>query len=133
MSVIEANGTSADATASGYRQLVAFSIHDEHYALPIRTVREIIRYSEPKARGAASGLVQGMISLRGSVLPVVDLGGQFGRSCEINEGTKILVVEVPGSTIGLIVDSVDEVLQVPVDQIETVGDGELLQSDREAR
>ena len=67
-----------------------------------------------------------MISLRGSVLPVVDLGAQLGRSCEINDATKILVVEVPGNTVGLIVDSVDEVLQIPIDQIETVsGDGAL--------
>jgi purine-binding chemotaxis protein CheW len=100
------------------RQLVVFALHDEHYALPITSVREIIRFTPPKAKGAAGGLILGMISLRGRVLPVADLSSRLGRTLEVHDGTKILVVELSAGAIGLIVDSVDEVLLVPADAIE---------------
>jgi purine-binding chemotaxis protein CheW len=53
--------------------LVLFSLHGECYALPVTTVREIIRYVAPSATAAAGGLIQGMINLRGRIVPVVDL------------------------------------------------------------
>ncbi len=100
------------------RQLVVFGLHDEHYALPITSVREIIRYTPPKAKGAAGGMILGMISLRGRVLPVADLSSRLGCALEVHDGTKILVVELSAGAIGLVVDSVDEVLLVPADAIE---------------
>jgi purine-binding chemotaxis protein CheW len=100
------------------RQLVVFALHDEHYALPITSVREIIRFTPPKAKGAASGMVQGMISLRGRVLPVADLSRRLGQALEVHDGTKILVVELGAGAIGLIVDAVEEVLLVSADAIE---------------
>ena len=113
--------TTASMSASELeRQLVVFSMHGEHYGLPIRSVREIIRYTTPKATGAANGLIQGMIVLRGHVLPVVDLSSRLGHILEINSATRILVVEVNETAVGLIVDSVDEVLLVPADQIEPI-------------
>lgn len=102
------------------RQLVVFALHDEHYALPITSVREIIRYTPPKAKGAAGGVIQGMISLRGRVLPVADLSGRLGRTLQVHDGTKILVVELGAGAIGLIVDSVEEVLLVSADAIEPI-------------
>jgi purine-binding chemotaxis protein CheW len=116
--------TTLDPTATrevrDERQLVVFALHDEHYALPITSVREIIRFTPPKAKGAAGGMILGMISLRGHVLPVADLSSRLGRPLEVNDGTKILVVELPGGAIGLVVDSVDEVLLVPADAIEAM-------------
>jgi purine-binding chemotaxis protein CheW len=106
------------------RQLVVFRLHGEDYALPITSVREIIRYTTPKATGAASGLIQGMISLRGHVLPVIDMSTLVGRTLEVNEGTKILVVELAQNAIGLIVDSVEEVLLVSADDIEPIPAGD---------
>jgi purine-binding chemotaxis protein CheW len=102
------------------RQLVVFSMHGEDYALPITSVREIIRYTTPRATGAANGLIQGMIVLRGHVLPVVDLSSQMGQCLEINNATRILVVEVAAGAVGLIVDTVEEVMLVPADQIEPI-------------
>jgi len=58
------------------RQLVVFSLHGESYALPIASVREIIRYVEPGATAVATGVIQGMISLRGRTLPVIDLSSR---------------------------------------------------------
>jgi purine-binding chemotaxis protein CheW len=113
--------TTASISASELeRQLVVFSMHGEHYALAITSVREIIRYTTPKATGAANGLIQGMIVLRGHVLPVVDLSSTIGQTLEINNATRILVVEVAAGAVGLIVDTVEEVLLVPADQIEPI-------------
>ena len=100
------------------RQLVVFSLHGEYYALPVASVREIVRYSAPRVTGAASGLVQGMISLRGKVLPVVDLSGRLGRELEVARGTRIMVIELRRGALGLIVDSVEGVWRVPAVQIE---------------
>jgi purine-binding chemotaxis protein CheW len=110
---------SASMTASELeRQLVVFSLHGEHYGLPIATVREIIRYSAPTATAARSGLVQGIISWRGTVLPVVDLSIHLDRRLEIDSETRVLVVELSNGALGLIVDTVEGIMRVPAEQIE---------------
>ena len=93
--------------AKGERQLVVFSLHGEHYGLPITTVREIIRYVAPSATAAARGIIQGMISLRGRTLPIVDLSSRLGQSLEVGSQTRILVLEVASGALGLVVDNVD--------------------------
>lgn len=100
------------------RQLVVFSLHGEHYGLPITSVREIIRYVPPSATATATGLIQGLINLRGQTLPIVDLSSRLGRSLEVGGKTRILVVEVSGGALGLVVDNVDGILPIPAERIE---------------
>lgn len=102
----------------GERQLVVFSLHGEHYGLPITTVREIIRYVAPSATAVARGLIQGMISLRGRTLPIVDLSSRLGQSLEIGSRTRILVLEIATGALGLVVDTVDGILPIPAEQIQ---------------
>jgi purine-binding chemotaxis protein CheW len=99
------------------RQLIVFSLHDEHYGLPIASVREIIRYTPPRVTAAARGLIQGLINLRGLVLPVVDLSERLGATIQITDATRILVIEVGRGVVGLIVDTVDGVTHVLADQV----------------
>ena len=100
------------------RQLVVFSLHGEHYGLPITSVREIIRYVPPRATATATGMIRGMISLRARTLPIVDLSSRLGQRLEVGSKTRILVVEVSGGALGLIVDAVDGILPIPSEQIE---------------
>jgi purine-binding chemotaxis protein CheW len=100
------------------RQLVVFSLHGEYYGLPIDVVREIIRYVPPSATATASGVIKGMISLRGRTLPIVDLSSRLGQQMEVGSKTRILVVEVSGGALGLVVDTVDGILPIPAEQIE---------------
>jgi purine-binding chemotaxis protein CheW len=91
-------------------------------------VREIIRYVTPSATAAARGAIQGMISLRGRTLPIVDLSSRLGHQLEVGTKTRILVLEVSGGALGLIVDNVDGILPIPAEQIqplpvETAGGG----------
>jgi purine-binding chemotaxis protein CheW len=102
------------------RQLVVFSLHGEHYGLPITSVREIIRYVPPGATAVATGEVKGLINLRGRTLPIVDLSGRLGGQLEPGRRTRILVVEVSNGSLGVIVDTVDGIIAVPVEQIESL-------------
>jgi purine-binding chemotaxis protein CheW len=97
-----------------------FSLHGEHYGLPIASVQEIIRYTPPRVTAAARGLVQGLINLRGRVLPVVDLSSRLGRTLEVSDATRILVIEVAAGAVALIVDAVDGVVQVAAQRIEPI-------------
>ena len=104
--------------AGSGRQLVVFRLHGELYGLPLGAVREIIRYTAPSATAAATGLIQGMINLRGQVLAVADLSGRLGRPpVEITRTTRILVLELAGGSLGLIVDNVEGVRDVPAEQV----------------
>jgi purine-binding chemotaxis protein CheW len=100
------------------RQLVVFSLHGEYYGLPITSVREIIRYVPPSATATATGVIQGMISLREKTLPIVDLSSRLGQRLEVGTKTRILVVEVSGGALGLVVDTVDGILPIPVERIQ---------------
>ena len=106
----------ADHTTT--RQLVVFTLGTERYALPIDTVQEIIRFTEPRSVASPEPEVRGVISLRGRIVPVYDVASRLGIFCEVGEDAKIVVVESNGLAAGLIVESVEEVLTVEDGQIE---------------
>jgi purine-binding chemotaxis protein CheW len=104
------------------RQLVVFTLGNEEYALPIRQVHEIIRYTEPRSVAAESGWVRGVISLRGKIVPVYDLAARLGLQAErTGEGAKIVIVESATDMLaGVVVDDVEEVLTVDDSQLDAV-------------
>lgn len=108
------------STEATTRQLVVFTLGNEEYALPIRQVHEIIRYTEPRSVGAQSGWVRGVISLRGKIVPVFDLAARLGLSSANHEGGKIVIVETATDMAGVIVDDVEEVLTVDESQLDGV-------------
>lgn len=109
---------SAEATDSGILQLVTFRLGSEEYALDILKVQEINRMVEITSIPNAPPYVEGVINLRGKVIPVVNLRKKFGLdSKERDSQARIIVVDV-GTTVGLIVDSVSEVLRISSDTVE---------------
>ncbi len=94
-------------------QLVSFTVADELFAVDILRVQEINRMMAlTKVPQSPSG-VEGVINLRGRIIPVLDLRVQFGfPRAEQDEHTRIIVTEVRGSTIGFVVDSVREVMRI---------------------
>lgn len=102
------------------QQLVVFALGREEYALPIQQVQEIIRYSEPRAVSSAEPWIRGVISLRGKIVPVFDLGLRLGLHAEPGQDQKIVIVETDHGTAGVIVDEVEEVLTVDAGQLEEV-------------
>ena len=102
------------------QQLVVFALGNEEYALPIQQVQEIIRYSEPRAVSSAEPWIRGVISLRGKIVPVFDLGLRLGVHAEPGTDQKIVIVETGSGTAGVVVDEVEEVLTVDADQLDEV-------------
>jgi purine-binding chemotaxis protein CheW len=109
----------AEKVVIAEKQLVVFTLAEESYAVDINMVREIIQL-QPITRVPGTPLsVEGVINLRGSVIPIVDLRKRFQlKAVERNKETRIVVVTCKGSEVGVIVDSVAEVLRIPVDSIE---------------
>ena len=108
------------STEATTRQLVVFTLGSEEYALPIRQVHEIIRYTEPRSVVAESGWVRGVISLRGKIVPVYDLAARLGVEADRAEGGKIVIVETATDMAGVVVDDVEEVLTVEDSQLDAV-------------
>ncbi len=94
-------------------QLVSFTVGEELFAVDILSVQEINRMLELTKVPQSPEGIEGVINLRGRIIPVLDLRVQFGISASSqDEHTRIIVVEVQGNTIGFIVDSVHEVLRI---------------------
>ena len=101
------------------RQLVCFRIANEEYGIDIMRVQEIIRIDTITEVPGAPHFVEGIVNLRGDVLPVINLRKRFGLpSMEYSDQNRILVVEMEGKITGLIVDAVSEVLRISEAQVE---------------
>ena len=100
-------------------QLTAFKVGDEEYVVDILRIREIIRPLPvtPVRRGPR--FVEGVISLRGSVIPVVDMRRRFGLPPLSSDSSKrrVIILVIDGRVLGLIVDAVTEVVRVPKSSI----------------
>lgn len=104
------------------RQVVVFQLAKETYGVEIRWVREIITVQTVTRLPGAPAFVEGVINLRGHVIPVVDLRKRFGLEASVDpRRTRIMVVEVAPHTLGLVVDAVTEVLRLPESVIEPAG------------
>ena len=120
--MLNANAAQANAKANlaaTYQQLVTFELLGEIFALPILDVREIIRPTNITPVPQAPGFVEGVINLRGQIIPVVDLRKRFGLASQAHsEDTRIIVVELGSQlVVGLMVDGVREVERLPTDSI----------------
>jgi len=100
-------------------QVVSFHIDQEEFGLDILRVQEIIRVQRLTRVPNSPDFVDGVINLRGKVIPIVALRRRFGlQELQHDNQTRIVVVEVKGTVLGLIVDSVSEVLRIPADTVE---------------
>lgn len=99
-------------------QLVSFRLAQEEYGIEITKVQEIILMGEITRVPQTPPYIKGLINLRSTVIPIVDLRLRFGLPPQDpTDDTRIMVVNVGGKTIGIIVDEVSEVLRVSQDQI----------------
>jgi len=104
----------ASATGEDVLQLVTFTLKDEEYAVDILKVQEINRIVEITEVPNSPQYVEGVINLRGKVIPVINLRMKFGfEEKEFDDVSRIIIMDVNGITNGIIVDSVSEVLRIP--------------------
>jgi len=113
--------TKNDASASA-TQFLAFIVGKEELAIDLLWIKEIISYSEPTAVPLAPGCIRGVINLRGSVVPVIDLATVFKlQPTKVSKRTCIIIVEVSlggdKTLMGLVADQVSDVLVLQPDDI----------------
>ena len=100
-------------------QLVAFHLADELYGVDISIIHEIIRLREITQIPRATADIEGVINLRGKIVPILDLRKRLGLpAVERNGQTRIIVVEIADCTVGMVVDGVTGVLRLPQANIE---------------
>jgi len=102
-----------ERVTDGERQLVVFDLAGERYGVEINAVREIIRMQEVTHVPDSPDYVEGVMNLRGSMIPVVDLRRRFGLPVtDVTTDSRVVVVDISGEGIGVIVDAVTEVLRI---------------------
>lgn len=100
-------------------QVVSFHLSTEEYGVDISQVQEIIRMVEITHVPRAPRFMEGVINLRGQLIPIIDLRTRFGmQRTEHTKSTRIVVTEIGSKMVGIIVDSVSEVLNIPIEQVE---------------
>ncbi len=112
-----------DQDALDHHQYLTFSLSLEMFAIGIRRVREIIEYDNVTTVPMMPLFVKGVINLRGSVVPVIDLAARFGRGAsQVHRRTCIVIVEIEREQtrqeLGVMVDAVSEVLDISRSEIE---------------
>ncbi len=103
---------------AGELQLVGFRVGQQSYALPIASVREIVRPPQITVVPQSPTHVAGVVNLRGRILSVVDLRKRFGAPVESSPKNRVLVVAVETKLVGMLVDAASEVLKLAPETIE---------------
>ena len=111
--------------AADQQQYLTFMLGEEVFAINILSIKEIIEYGNLTIVPKMPSFIRGVINLRGSVVPVIDLAARFDRpEAAISRRTCIVIIEVQHEdvqqVIGVLVDAVNEVLEISADQIEPV-------------
>ncbi|KAB2825350.1 chemotaxis protein CheW [Aliivibrio sp. S4TY2] len=101
-------------------QWVTFQLEEETYGINVMQVREVLRHTEIAPVPGAPDYVLGIINLRGNVVTVIDTRSRFGlMQGEITDNTRIIVIESERQVIGILVDSVAEVVYLRSSEIDT--------------
>jgi len=118
---VEAAAQAQNASTQDDRllQLVTFTLASEEFGLEILKVQEIIRTLEITRVPRAPAFVEGVINLRGKVIPIIGLRRRFGMPDRAQDkDTRIIVIEIKQMIVGFVVDSVSEVLRIPASTVE---------------
>ncbi len=111
----EQNQESLDQKTSEI-ELLSFHVGDHEYSVDIMSVREIRGWTHTTSLPHSPEFVRGVINLRGTVLPVIDLDLRLGLDgSEPSERNVIIVVDIQGRSLGLRVDAVSDILSIPLD------------------
>jgi purine-binding chemotaxis protein CheW len=108
-----------DEVDSQKDKFITFKLDDEEYAIEITYVIEIVGLQKITVLPDMPDYVKGVINLRGIVIPIIDVRRRFKlQDKNYNERTCIIVVKINSATLGLIVDEVSEVLNIPADKVD---------------
>ena len=112
-----------DQTAQG-KEFLTFRIAQEEYGIDILKVREIRRYEPPTRIARTPAFIKGVVNLRGTIVPIVDLRMKLHQNCvpQYSEFTVVIILNLLDRVVGIVVDSVSDVLQLRPEHISDVPD-----------
>lgn len=119
MKTTHGNEPAVAGDASDEMELLSFRVADEEFSVAITSVREIRGWTRTTSLPRSPDYVRGVINLRGTVLPVLDLGMRLGLdTTEPTDRSVIIVVDLGARTAGLRVDAVSDILSVPASSLQ---------------
>lgn len=108
-------------STSAMLEIIAFRLHDQEFCVRTTTIREIRGWGPATPIPHAPADVIGVMNLRGTVIPIIDLANKLGmKSTEPNARSAIVVAEVGGMAMGLVVDRVSDILTIPESKLQPV-------------
>jgi purine-binding chemotaxis protein CheW len=116
------NQTAAQSAAMGAhlgtREYLSFKLGAEEYGIDILKVQEIRGYEQPTRIANAPEFIKGVVNLRGVIVPIVDMRMRFGlEEAQYKDFTVVIILNVVGRTVGMVVDSVSDVLELSGESI----------------
>lgn len=115
MGMMEHVGESA---ALAPREYLTFKLDQEEFGIDILKVQEIRGYESPTRIANAPDFMKGVVNLRGTIVPIVDMRLKFGCAvAEYNEFTVVIILNLKSRVVGIVVDSVSDVMEIPPDAL----------------
>ncbi len=105
--------------AAGPREYLTFRLDQEEYGIDILKVQEIRGYEKPTRIANAPGFLKGVVNLRGTIVPIVDMRLKFNcAKAEYNSFTVVIILNLGSRIVGIVVDSVSDVMELAAENIQ---------------
>jgi purine-binding chemotaxis protein CheW len=116
---VAGNGAAAKSNGqAGPNEFLTFTLGGEEYGIEILKVQEIRGYEKPTTIANSPSFIKGVINLRGTIVPIVDMRVKFNLgSAEYNAFTVVIILNVAGRVVGMVVDSVSDVITLASEQL----------------
>lgn len=120
---MSAVGKNGEAGSTGTREYLTFRLGQEEYGIDILKVQEIRGYEQPTRIANAPEFIKGVVNLRGTIVPIVDMRLKFNCSeVEYNTFTVVIILNLRNRVVGIVVDSVSDVMELAPDAIRAAPD-----------
>jgi len=107
-----------EVTSVGAREYLTFRLDQEEYGIDILKVQEIRGYEKPTRLANAPEFIKGVVNLRGTIVPIVDMRLKFNcAKAEYNDFTVVIILNLHSRIVGIVVDSVSDVMELPADSV----------------
>lgn len=112
-----------EMVAGGAREYLTFRLDQEEYGIDILKVQEIRGYEPPTRIANAPNFIKGVVNLRGTIVPIVDMRLKFNCSkVEYDSFTVVIILNLRSRIVGIVVDSVSDVMELPPDSLKAAPD-----------
>jgi purine-binding chemotaxis protein CheW len=112
-----------DLAATGAREYLTFRLDQEEYGIDILKVQEIRGYEPPTRVANAPNFIKGVVNLRGTIVPIVDMRLKFNcAKAEYDSFTVVIILNLRNRIVGIVVDSVSDVMELPPESLKAAPD-----------